>query len=100
MFRLFIDDERYPIDDNWVIVRNYYEAISYMENNGCPYYVSFDHDLGYGKTGYDISKWMVNQDIDSDFFPSNFDFFIHSQNPIGKTNIEEYFKSYFLRKFK
>lgn len=64
-----------------------------------PSFVSFDHDLANELTGYDVAKFLVKADIDgSATFPENFDFYIHSQNPIGKTNIEGYLKEYLKQK--
>lgn len=100
-YRLFIDDERIANlaeDESMVIVRNYEEAVEVMASLGCPYYVSFDHDLGDNiPSGHEIAKWMVEQDInlEGEFFPEDFEFHIHSQNPIGKKNIEGTFSGYF-----
>jgi hypothetical protein len=59
MHNLFLDDERFPIGDNWEIVRSYEEAVEFVLNNGLPRFVSFDHDLGTEKTGYDFAKWLL-----------------------------------------
>lgn len=97
---LFIDDERDP-GKGWgslpvTVVRSYDEAIEYFENNGCPWIVSFDHDLGEEKTGFDIAKWMIERDLDlgGSFFDANFEFDVHSQNPIGAKNIRELLRTY------
>jgi hypothetical protein len=99
-YRLFLDDEREPVDDSWVIVRTVEEAIDIIETRGVPEFISFDHDLGEGqKTGYDLAKWLIDWDIKFDILSAdNFAFYVHSQNPIGKENIEAIFASYF--KFK
>ena len=99
-----MDDERYPPADvkNWVIARTLGQVQQIIINRGAPTHISFDHDLGSNcPTGYDIAKWLVEFDMDDteDFsFPENFTFYVHSQNPVGKKNIEEYLKNYF--KFK
>lgn len=98
MKKLFIDDERYPSGDldDWCIVRNYEEAVEYLRENGCPKFISFDHDLGIGKNGHDVAKWIVEADLDSSgFIPVDFEFYVHSQNPIGGSNINGYLTSYF-----
>lgn len=95
--RLYIDDERFPqTNHNWNIVRNYDEAIEFMNERGCPDYVTFDHDLGDQKTGYDIAKWMVEKDLDSHgkFIPENFTFNVHSANPAGRANIVSLLSNY------
>jgi hypothetical protein len=82
--KIYLDDIRTPIDNSWVIVRNYYECINLIDNVGLENIktISLDHDLGdtaiqeyfnnvhknykldYNniteKTGYDVAKWLVN----------------------------------------
>ncbi len=103
---LFIDDERFPPDDGqeWKVARSYYDVGNLIYEYGMPSYISFDHDLGEKqKTGYDIAKWLVQLDMDSDElddfgkrypFPDDFEFYVHSQNPVGKKNIETYLLNY------
>ena len=94
---LYIDDERVPkTNRNWEVVRNAAEARKYMNENGCPSYISFDHDLGDFETGYDIAKWIVEKDMERDgkFIPENFEFNVHSANPVGAANIEKYLINY------
>lgn len=102
-YKLFIDDERYPFEDNFVIARNFDEVVQLVEKRGFPSLIYFDHDLGnQEKTGYDIAKWLIEQDIELDWWTNvqNFEFYVHSQNPVGKKNIEELFASYKRSKFK
>lgn len=97
MYSLFIDDERFPPDHNsdWIIVRTYEAGVEAVKKYGSPSFVSFDHDLGDGKTGYDFAKFLVDSDIDNSYImPEDFNFYVHSQNPIGKKNIEELLNSY------
>ena len=96
-WKLFIDDERFPIDENQVIARSVNEAIALMETNGCPIEINFDHDLGFNvNSGFDLVKWMVEKDLDENqtFIPSEFKFYVHSQNPVGAKNIESYLLNY------
>lgn len=96
-WKLFLDDERLPPldDNNWIIARDYYKVIHLLKGLGMPSFVSFDHDLGEGPTGYDVAKLLVATDMDEiAAFPENFDFYVHSQNPIGKANIEGYLRGY------
>jgi hypothetical protein len=93
--RLYIDDIRTPKNDRWKVVRSYTDALIYMSKVGCPNYISFDHDLGEGKTGYDITKWMVENDIEyPGWIPEEFHFNVHSANPVGKKNIESLLTNY------
>lgn len=99
MYSLFIDDERFPPKKDqvgtWVIARTQDEVEKIIAKRGFPNFVSFDHDLGDGQpTGYDITKWMVDYDMDNDVIPVNFSFYVHSQNPIGAKNIQSYLDSY------
>ena len=55
-----------------------------------PETISFDHDLGTGKTGDDFAKWLIDQHLDGMFkFKSNFKFLVHSANPVGSVNIRK-----------
>lgn len=89
MKKLFIDDERIPATDDWCIVRSSEDAIKWISKNGIPSYISFDHDLGGEDNSMIIVNWIVEQVLDEKlFFPESFDFYVHSQNPVGKENIE------------
>ena len=73
-----------------------------------PLIISFDHDLGdeTKHTGYDVAKQLVENDIisgnkesrQSYKFCDGFDFYVHSQNPIGKANIEGLLNNYLKHK--
>lgn len=93
-YKLFIDDERYPFQNDFIIVRSYDEAVDYITINGIPVYISFDHDLGTEKTGMDILKWLCNYSLDNDISLNNMGFYVHSQNPIGRDNLYGYFQSF------
>lgn len=97
MLKLYLDDLR-TIPDGFYGVRTYENAIRFVGYCGIPNYISFDHDLGEEKTGYDFAKWLVEQDLcGSNKFPDDFEFNVHSANPVGVKNIEGLFKSYFGR---
>lgn len=102
MERLYIDDERNPkTNHNWVVVRTSEEAIEYLTRYGCPTYISFDHDLGGDDTSMIIVKWLIEMDIgmSNEFIPENFEFNVHSANPVGAKNIEGYLNSYLGQRF-
>lgn len=116
--KLFLDDFRIPMDcilhclvpinirsiynsSDWVIVRNYKEFVDFIVESGMPDFISFDHDLAdihysqdfsnpdainVEKTGYDCAKWLINYCMDNNLKLPNF--VVHSQNPVGKKNIE------------
>ena len=60
MKKLYLDDVRNPKTEGWEIVRNYDDFVNYINENGLPDEISFDHDLGedVSKTGYDCAKWL------------------------------------------
>jgi hypothetical protein len=88
-WRLFIDDERFPIrEDEWFIARDYNEACELVRKHGLPAYISFDHDLGDGPTGAAFADWLIGCMLNKMLkFPKSFDYYVHSQNPIGAANI-------------
>jgi hypothetical protein len=123
MKKLFLDDFRNPKDaftlviphlkifweDGWDIVRSYDEFVNWIEANGIPDFISFDHDLAdehyedvmnnpkldYSqyreKTGLDCAKWLVDWCVDNKLnLP---DYAVHSANPAGRRNIEQYLVS-------
>ena len=123
MYNLFLDDIRDPQDvysytgnpiflnEDWVIVRTYNEFVKYVEENGLPGMVTFDHDLAdfhYGvqdhvdqdyydlckeKTGYHCALWMINYCLDNELKPPK-RVYIHSMNGPGARNINSLFTTY------
>lgn len=88
-YTLFIDDLRDPINKTNVIARSSAEAIAVVLALGMPEYIHFDHDLGGDDTTIIFINWLTNQIIDKKLqFPDNFDYSIHSANPVGCKNIE------------
>lgn len=110
--QLFLDDERFPEDVDWItlpngpwhIVRSYDDAVAWVVANGFPAVVSFDHDLGVredgsvGATGYDFAKWLIERDLDTSSMPRAFSFTVHSKNPIGGENIRGLLANYLASK--
>lgn len=97
-YRMFIDDERDPPngETDWVVCRRPQEVYNSIVRHGFPTFISFDHDLGADMTGYDIAKDLVDEDMHrhGKFIPRDFDFYVHSQNPIGAKNIRCYLSAY------
>lgn len=90
-YKLFIDDERFPPKEetDWVISRTSEEAKICVTVLGMPRYISFDHDLGEDDTAIVFIKWLEEMVIENNLeFPKDFEFYVHSQNPVGKENIE------------
>ena len=105
-WNLFIDDERLPEQVTWgspefywafpwTIARNMKQVQSLINMYGFPDFVSLDHDLGTEEpTGHDIAKWFIEQDLDYGVMPTNFSFYTHSRNPVGKANIDGLLNNY------
>ena len=123
MIKLFLDDIRNPKDcvnglvpthmnkmfweNDWNIVRSYDEFAKWIVSNGLPDFIAFDHDLadvhytmdfskdngnqGTEKTGYDCAKWLGDFCIQTGEKLPNF--VVHSQNPVGKANIQGYLEN-------
>jgi len=98
-YKLFLDDIRFPATSDWIIARNMDDAVWYIKNHGVPFFISFDHDLaadhyiiGDGeKTGYTFAKWLTTYVSERNItLPANFDFYVHSMNPVGANNIRNY----------
>ena len=84
MYKLFIDDERHPVTDDWVIARSSMDAVKAVMERGMPIEIAFDHDLGGDDTSRVFCKWLSDYMADNDIaFPKNFVYSVHSQNPIG-----------------
>lgn len=70
------------------VARNYDEAITFLTAHRYDM-VLFDHDLGPGKNGMDIAKWVVSN-IQEPFL-----YYVHSANAVGRINIDLLIKQYF-----
>lgn len=119
---LFLDDVRMPEDayeytkfellreKEWDVVRSFNAFIWYIEENGVPKFISFDHDLADShytpkhlwcdynkskewqerkihkeKTGYDCAVWIVEHCINNNIdLP---EYYCHSMNPVGRDKI-------------
>lgn len=84
MKKIYLDDVR-TISEGFIGLRSFTEFITYIEANGLPDFISFDHDLGLQESGYDCAKWLVAYCLDNEMELQ--DFVVHSQNPVGKQNI-------------
>jgi hypothetical protein len=123
MKKLFLDDVRsaemvfmntidpiYENNNEWEIVRSFNEFVSYIEENGLPEFISFDHDLDFEhyklenqqdidyekmeiKTGFHAAQWLINYCAENKLKLPNYK--VHSMNLAGKRNIER-----ILEKFK
>lgn len=83
--KLWVDDIR-EAPTGWVWAKNYDEAISFLRVCNV-IQVSLDHDLGKGKTGYDIVCWLEAHVFDGTI--TNPKIKCHSANPVGRERIEQ-----------
>lgn len=95
-WKLFLDDERDPVFTDWIVCRTAAEAQYLCCKNGTPTAMSLDHDLGFEQpTGYDFVKWIVEQWLDNKLtMPEGFEYYVHSQNPVGAKNINSLLDNY------
>lgn len=92
-YKLFIDDERFPTTPDWFVARTSEQAITAVKNYGFPKEIAFDHDLGNDDTAINFLNFLPNYFIDNDCkFPTGFKYSIHSQNPVGRENIDSKMK--------
>lgn len=101
-WRLFLDDERVPSAalqskaradrETLFVYRNVDEAIWRTILWGLPSEIYFDHDLGAGTPdAIEYAHAFGHLIIEHGFeLPDPFHYEVHSQNPIGKGNIEGY----------
>jgi len=96
-WRLYLDDIRTPKSNDFVIVRSVDEAKQLIKQKGFPSYMSLDHDLGEDvPTGYDFVKWIVSEYMDKDL--PQFEFNIHSANPVGAENMRGLLNNFIKKK--
>lgn len=90
MIDLWLDDERDPEDTRIQEVFGSFTGMVWVKTAeaainrlvaGNVRYVSFDHDLGTTKTGYDVAKWIEEQAYLGTIPRLNWS--IHSLNPRG-----------------
>lgn len=94
-WKLFIDDERFPNDNSFIIARSTDEAIALVNEKGMPEHIAFDHDLGGDDTSIKFIWWFIYKFTDEEItIPDNFTFSVHSQNPIGAENIKGLMNSF------
>jgi len=123
---LWLDDVRNPVERDWLVfspigrdvdvvwVKSYFEFTTWIEKNGLPDAICFDHDLGEdesiervkrgfskrqarilkkeAKSGMDCAKWLVEYCIDNKLSLPKYN--IQSANPVGKENIDSLLKNF------
>ena len=101
---LWLDDYRDPLVDNWLTyspiekpfdltwIKNPDDFKKWINENGLPDAICFDHDLGEAESGFDCAKWLVEHCLDNKLRLPKYN--IQSANPVGKDNIDGLFKSF------
>lgn len=92
MYKMFIDDVREPPQGEWVVVRSSDEALSYIQTNGMPAFISFDHDLGGDDTTMVFLRKLVDHFWNGKDVPPAYE--VHSANPVGRLNIQSFMDSW------
>ena len=92
---IWIDDVR-PAPEGFHWCKTYEEAIKvidcYASDEYGIYMISFDHDLGEEKSGYDVAKYIVENHIPVQLYR------VHSMNPVGVHNITHLLNHYGYKK--
>lgn len=116
--RLYLDDVRTPVGDDWIVVRNYDDFVSTIKLYGLGRFdvISLDHDLGEGamieyytnvknnymldynnideRTGMDCCRYLVAESMNEKIpLPQ---IYVHSANPIGAANMMGYINNYLM----
>jgi len=96
--KLWIDDVRPKPDDFDLEAKTFAHAIKLLRKYKVTF-ISFDHDLGEEKSGYDIARWIEEKAFNNEISKINWQ--VHSANPIGRDriilamkNAEKYWKNY------
>lgn len=83
--KIWLDDVR-PMPDGYDYwAKNARECIEEVLLGNVSF-ISFDHDLGQGKSGYDVAK--IIEEMAYCGFGEVIKYNIHSANPVGRRNIE------------
>lgn len=116
--KLYLDDVRTPIHEDWTVVRNYDEFVSQIKKWGLNSFevISLDHDLGEGamveyytnvknnntldysnieeKTGMDCCRFLISESMNQKIpLPQ---IYVHSANPIGSANMMGFINNYLM----
>jgi hypothetical protein len=116
--RLYLDDVRIPLGEDWILVRNYDEFVAKIKLHGLGSFevISLDHDLGEGamteyytntkknfeldynripeKTGMDCCRYLLSESMNEKIpLPQ---IYVHSANPIGSENMMKYINNYLM----
>jgi hypothetical protein len=83
------DPNRYPVSENYIVVRTLEQAKAIIEANAPFPMWSLDHDLGGDDTGMDFLKWAAEHALGK--WPKG-QIGVHSANPVGADNMRAFIK--------
>lgn len=88
--KIYLDDIRFPLHaDNVTIIRNYQDFVfTWIHNKKNIISISFDHDLGTIKTGYD-AICLVEYDYHMGNISHDIELNCHSANTSGADKIRQ-----------
>jgi len=81
--KLWLDDVR-EAPDGWLWCKKVEEALDLLESFEITE-ISFDHDLGYDMSGYDLACWIERE---ATLGLPRLTWKVHSANPVGRKRIE------------
>lgn len=115
-YKVYLDDVRTPIDNEWIVARNHEEFVDTIQKLGLENIeeMSLDHDLGESaiaeyytnakpnnilnydnileKTGMDCCKFLVDESVKTNIpLPQ---IYVHSSNPVGRVNMMSLINNY------
>ncbi len=88
-YKLYLDDERIPKENDFVIARTYEEACNIVSEKGLPSFISFDYWLQERYTGLDFAIWVIMYCLRENIEPS-FKFKSHSADKVNGRKITEF----------
>ena len=89
-YTLFLDDIRCPSDSSNIVARSSLEAMEIIQKYGLPSCMYLDHDLGGEDTTMKFLKMLYEAYPDGPI-P---EYEIHSNNFVGRKNIESFLNSW------
>lgn len=104
--KLYLDDIRFPLltykkPEEWETIRNPLELFMvFCTNYKDITHISFDHDLNYYNendeeiTGYKCLQFICDFMLEKNIDPSNYIFYFHTANPVGKKNMQSYWNNF------
>lgn len=85
-YKVWLDDEREPRDSTFTYWAKTATEVWDMVKEGKVWFISFDHDLGPGYSGYDLACWIESSFAMGELTDKIF-WDVHSQNPVGTKSI-------------